>query len=98
MVMGKQIDEMSDKGTTILWVDQYSGKVLKVKDPHQLSPGNAFLNIQLPLHNGEILGEPGRVLVLIAGFAPLLLMITGVIHWLKKRRSKRLHDVRFKTL
>ncbi|RIZ65006.1 MAG: PepSY domain-containing protein [Methylococcales bacterium] len=98
MVMGKQIDEMSDKGTTILWVDQYSGKVLKVKDPHQLSPGNAFLNIQLPLHNGEILGEPGRVLVLIAGFAPLLLMITGVIHWLKKRRSKRLHDARFKTL
>ncbi len=98
MVMGKQIDEMSDKGTTILWVDQYSGKVLKAKDPHQLSPGNAFLNIQLPLHNGEILGEPGRVLVLIAGFAPLLLMITGVIHWLKKRRSKRLHDARFKTL
>ncbi len=98
VVSGKQIDEISDKGTTQLSIDQYSGKILKVKDPHQLSAGNAFLNIQLPLHNGEILGEPGRILVLIAGFAPLLLMITGVTHWLKKRRSKRLHDARFKTL
>jgi uncharacterized iron-regulated membrane protein len=98
VVSGKQLDEINEKGTTQLSIDQYSGKVLKVKDPHQLSAGNAFLNIQLPLHNGEILGEPGRVLVLIAGFAPLLLMITGVTHWLKKRRSKRLHDARFKTL
>jgi uncharacterized iron-regulated membrane protein len=97
VVSGKQLDEINEKGTTQLSIDQYSGKVLKVKDPHQLSAGNAFLNIQLPLHNGEILGEPGRVLVLIAGFAPLLLMITGVTHWLKKRRSKRLHDARIKT-
>ncbi len=96
-ISGRQADELRSKGSTMMWIDQYSGKVLKVRDPHQFNAGNAFINLQLPLHNGEILGQTGRILVLIAGFAPLLLMITGVIHWLKKRNSSRVHKARLKT-
>lgn len=88
-ISGRQENEIRHKGSTMLWIDQHSGKVIRIKDPNQFNAGNAFINIQLPLHNGEILGEPGRILVLIAGFAPLLLMITGVIHWLKKKRPSR---------
>lgn len=88
-ISGRQQNEIRHKGSTMLWVDQYSGKVLRVKDPNQFTAGNAFINIQLPLHNGEILGEVGRILVAIAGFAPLILMVTGVIHWLKKKRPSR---------
>ncbi len=95
-ISGRQADELRSKGSTMIWVDQYSGKVLKIRDPHQFNAGNAFINLQLPLHNGEILGQTGRILVLIAGFAPLLLMITGVIHWLKKRNSKQVHNARLK--
>ena len=88
-ISGRQDNEIRHKGSTMLWIDQYSGKVLKVKDPNKFTAGNAFINLQLPLHNGEILGEVGRVLVVIVGFAPLILMITGVIHWLKKKRPSR---------
>jgi uncharacterized iron-regulated membrane protein len=95
-ISGRQSDELRSKGSTMIWIDQYSGKVLKTRDPHQFNAGNAFINLQLPLHNGEILGQTGRVLVLIVGFAPLLLMITGVIHWLKKRNSNRVHKARLK--
>jgi uncharacterized iron-regulated membrane protein len=95
-ISGRQADELRSKGSTMIWIDQYSGKVLKIRDPHQFNAGNAFINLQLPLHNGEILGQTGRILVLIAGFAPLLLMITGVIHWLKKRNSKQVHNARLK--
>jgi uncharacterized iron-regulated membrane protein len=95
-VSARQPDEIRSKGSTMIWIDQYSGKVLKIRDPHQFNAGSAFINLQLPLHNGEILGQTGRILVLIVGFAPLLLMITGVIHWLKKRHSNRVHNARLK--
>ncbi len=88
-ISGRQDNEIRHKGSTMLWIDQYSGKVLKVKDPNKFTAGNTFINLQLPLHNGEILGEIGRVLVVIVGFAPLVLMLTGVIHWLKKKRPSR---------
>ena len=96
-VTGRQADEVRSNGSTAVWLDQYSGKFIKVRDPHQFNAGNAFTNLQLSLHNGEILGSTGRVMVLITGFAPLLLMVTGVTQWLKKRKAKQIHDARLKS-
>ena len=97
-VSARQADEIRSNGATTIWLDQYNGKFLKVRDPKQFNAGTAFTNLQLPLHNGEILGTPGRIMVLITGLAPLLLMVTGVIHWLKKRKAKRIHNARLSAL
>ena len=97
-VAARQADEIRSNGATTVWLDQYSGKFLKVRDPKQFNAGTAFTNLQLPLHNGEILGTPGRIMVLITGLAPLLLMVTGIIHWLKKRKAKRIHNDRLSAL
>jgi uncharacterized iron-regulated membrane protein len=70
-----------------VWVDQYSGKVLKVEDPKNFSAGDTFLNLMFILHNGEALGLPGRILVCMAGLVPPLLYVTGLLHWLRKRRA-----------
>jgi uncharacterized iron-regulated membrane protein len=59
-----------------------------------MNAGTFFAYLQLPIHNGEILGPLGPILVCITAFAPITLMITGVIHWLKKRRSRKLHDLK----
>lgn len=98
MVAVRQASEIRHKGGTMVWVDQYNGNILNVRNPNQFSAGDSFINLQLPLHNGEILGTPGRILYIIAGFAPLLLMVTGIIHWLKKRQAKRRHDARLAAL
>jgi uncharacterized iron-regulated membrane protein len=97
-VTGRQVGEIRSKGATNIWVDQYSGQFLQVRDPFKFNAGTAFVNLQLPLHNGEILGTTGRILVLITGFAPLLLMVTGIIQWLKKRKAKRIHDARLRSI
>ena len=94
MVSVRQADEMREKGSTLVWIDQYSGQLLQVRDPKQFNAGDAFINLQLPLHNGEILGTFGQILVIIVGFAPLVLMVTGVIHWWKKRQAKQFHRTR----
>jgi uncharacterized iron-regulated membrane protein len=98
MVSARQANEVRHKGGTMVWVDQYTGKILQVRDPNEFNAGDAFINLQLPLHNGEILGTVGRILVIIVGFAPLILMVTGIIHWLKKRKAKQIHNARLSSL
>lgn len=78
------------KGQTAIWIDQYSGKVLYVKDPLKVSSGQSFINWQFPLHNGEALGMTGRLMIFASGIVTVILMITGTILWLKKKRRKAL--------
>lgn len=75
-----------------VWIDQYSGKVLAIEDPKQFTVGETFLNGLRPLHSGEALGFAGRVLWCAAGFAPLVLYVTGIIRWLQKRKAKQLKE------
>lgn len=74
---------------SMVWIDQYSGSVLAVRDPITNSAGDTFLDWQHPLHNGEAFGFLGRVLVAIIGLIPMILFITGVIRWRQKVRAKQ---------
>ncbi|MCW8127777.1 PepSY-associated TM helix domain-containing protein [Microbulbifer halophilus] len=76
-------------GASFVRLDQYSGKVLMVRDVTEIPPGNKVLRWQFPLHNGDALGLFGRWLVLFAGLMPALLFATGVYLWWKKRRPLR---------
>jgi uncharacterized iron-regulated membrane protein len=71
-----------------LWLDQYSGKVLRKNDLNAESAGDVLLQWLYPLHNGEAFGLIGRIIIFITGLAPLLLYVTGVIRWLQKRNSR----------
>lgn len=79
---------------TTVWIDQYSGTVLSIRDPREEHAGDTFMNWLHPLHNGEIAGMTGRILVFISGFVPVILYVTGIIRWLQKRRAKRLHQLK----
>jgi len=70
-----------------VWIDQYSGAILAINDPHRYTAGQKFLEWQFPLHSGEAFGLPGRITVLILGLVPPLLYATGFIRWLQKRRA-----------
>lgn len=76
-------------GRSYVWVDPWRGKVLAVRRWNELSAGDAFLDWQIPLHNGEAFGLIGRWIVFIAGLVPLVLYITGFRIWLLKRRAAR---------
>ena len=76
---------------TTVWINQYNGEILSTRNPRQEKLGDTFMNWLHPLHNGEIAGMSGRILIFISGFIPAILYVTGVIRWLQKRRAKRLH-------
>lgn len=71
-----------------LWIDQYSGKILHTKDSTTRTAGDIFDEWLFPLHTGEAFGVTGQIIILISGFVPLLLYVTGVIRWLQKRHAK----------
>lgn len=76
-------------GDAIVWIDQWSGAVLLVRDRRTMPRGEAFLHWQFPLHSGEAFGLLGRLTVFTAGLTPLLLFVTGSLIWWRKRRARR---------
>lgn len=73
---------------TQVWLDAADGRVLALRDPASNSGGDSVLDWLHPLHNGEALGLPGRIVVCIGGLVPLLLFVTGIIRWRQKRRAR----------
>lgn len=76
-------------GESQVWLDQYSGKVLRVQDWRQFTGGERFLAWLFPLHNGEAFGLVGRWGVFITGFVPLVLYVTALRMWWLKRQAHR---------
>ncbi len=75
---------------TTVWIDQYSGAVLSTRNPRLEQSGDTFINWLHPLHNGEIAGIAGRLLVFISGFIPAILYVTGLIRWRQKRKAHQI--------
>lgn len=72
-------------------IDQYSGKVLQVRDARSLRLGDAVLDAFVPMHYGTFGGLATRVLYVFVGLAPLILFITGFIMWQYRWKQKKLH-------
>ena len=70
-------------------IDQYKGQVLHVQDRANFTAGETFLEWQYPLHCGEAFGNIGRAFIMVMGFAPLILYVTGFLRWRQKRRARR---------
>lgn len=74
---------------SVVWLDQYSGEVLHVRDWRQLTAGETVLAWLFPLHNGEAFGLTGQWIVFFTGFIPLVLYVTALRMWWLKREAHR---------
>ena len=75
-------------GSSVVWVDQYRGTILHVRDPRTMSVGDRFLLWQFPLHNGEAFDLPGRLVIVLSGLSLPGLYVTGLLIWWRKRRTR----------
>ncbi len=74
---------------TNVWVDQYNGQIVSIRDVEKDSTGDTFIRWLHPLHSGQAFGLFGRIIICISGLVPLILYITGFIRWRQKKRNKR---------
>jgi uncharacterized iron-regulated membrane protein len=72
-------------GTPWLYIDAATGAVLSEEVPGAGTVGDVIVRTQFPIHSGRILGLPGRVLVSLTGLIVVVLSITGIVIWYRKR-------------
>ncbi len=70
-----------------VWIDQYSGQVLKVADLRSGTAGDVVLAWLHPIHDGSVGGRLTQILAVLSGLAPLLLFVTGWRRYRLRRAS-----------
>lgn len=76
-------------GMTNIQIDSATGAIVSITDPRRARPGDKLLEWLFALHNGEFLGLPGRLLVLLTGAALFTLCLLGGAAWLRTPRRQR---------
>src|SRR5690606_23690442 len=76
-------DEMGSFGMGLsnLYIDATDGSVIGEHRPWKGTAADVFVQLQLPLHSGRILGMPGRILMSLMGLLVAMLSVTGIIIW-----------------
>ena len=75
-------------GNVKVWMDQYSGKVIAKMDPN-VDRGLTYQTWHLPLHTGTFGGIFTKVLYVIGGLTPSILMFTEIYMWWYKKKNRR---------
>lgn len=81
-------------GDTILWVHPATGEILVERSDRTRTRGETVMHWLFPLHSGMAFGRPGMVAMCVAGPLPILLALTGLWVWLRKRRAERFESER----
>jgi uncharacterized iron-regulated membrane protein len=76
--------DQSRNAQSNVFIDQYSGKVLKVDDFNKISPGYRAVRINRSIHTGDYWGLPSHIILSISSALLAVMAITGTIIWWKK--------------
>jgi len=77
-------EETSEAVHSAVSIDQYSGKVLQVRDFRTDSLGYRVIRFNRSIHTGDLLGLPTHILVSLSSLLLVAMVTTGVAIWLKK--------------
>ena len=77
-------EETSEAVHSAVTIDQYSGRVLKVKNFRTDSRGYYWIRFNRSIHTGDVLGTPTHILMSLSSLLLVAMAVTGVVIWWKK--------------
>ena len=77
-------EEDSGSAHSSVSVDQFSGRVLQVRDFLTDSLGYRWVRFNRSIHTGDIFGLPGHIVTSLSSLLLVAMVITGVVIWWKK--------------
>lgn len=80
----------ADLGLRVIHVDQYSGRVLQDIGPQDVGAVARLTDWGISVHQGLEYGLPNQLLMLAGCLALMLLCVSGVVLWWKRRPAGRL--------
>ncbi|MEH2437273.1 MAG: PepSY-associated TM helix domain-containing protein [Nostoc sp.] len=89
IAVGKKLPQESWKfGYSQIYLDQYTGEILRLKNGLKAPLGEKIWDSFGALHYGTFGGLPTRILYVFVGLAPLILFITGFVMWRYRYRTE----------
>jgi uncharacterized iron-regulated membrane protein len=82
-------DAIHETATDVLYIDQYSGKVLKQYLFSDRNLGARMRATFRPVHVGSIWGLPSKIIALVVCLLGTSFPITGTVLWLNRTRKKK---------
>ncbi len=84
-VIGLRVPEETSEAThSSVWVDQYSGAVLRTQNFLTDSLGYRVIRFNRSLHTGDVWGVTGHALMGLTSLLLVIMVVTGTIIWWKK--------------
>jgi len=83
-------DAPNPRALNRVFFERQTGRVITVLDWDKLDGIALIEDWAIPLHSGEIIGTPGRLLVFVSGLFIPFLLITGALSWWKNLKSESL--------
>lgn len=80
--------ELHPNGRNFVYLNQYSGNVIQVEHALSAPLGTRVFNTFYPLHIGAIGGTPTRIMQVVVGLAPTLLLVSGFVMWKSRKKEK----------
>ena len=80
--------DTTSRSGTVVFIDPGSRAVLQSADRASRGGGDTFLLWQRIVHEGGALGMPGRFATFLGGLLPAIMMVSGLIMWLRKRAGR----------
>lgn len=78
-----------DVGMKTLVVDGATGALVGRRTRWEGSAGEVFVKAQFPLHSLRLFGLPGRIISSLLGMMVMLMTVTGILIWARKRRARK---------
>jgi uncharacterized iron-regulated membrane protein len=77
-------EETSEAVHSSVTIDQYSGKVLAVRNYQTESPGYRWIRFNRSIHTGDIFGLASHIIFSLSSLALVAMVISGFVIWWKK--------------
>lgn len=88
-VRKKTVEELHPSGRNFIYVDPGTGAVLAAEEAATAPVGTRAYNVLYPIHIGRWGGTPSRVLHMLLGLTPFILLVSGALMWWN-RKGRRL--------
>jgi len=83
-VMMRVPEETSESVHSSVAIDQYSGKVLELRNFTTDSTGYRVVRFNRSIHTGDIFGTPSHIVASLSSLLLVVMVITGLVIWWKK--------------
>ena len=82
-------EDRTPAGRSHVAIDPHTGAALWVENSRTAPTGTRWLNLNRPLHTGDILGWPTRILAAIFSFLLVLQTLSGIWMWWPRKSARQ---------